>query len=98
MALQVAVEKSSYHASCFKCTHGCTLTTANFKTYQGNLYCKAHFDQLVLKSPSAALQSPGVSEAAGAASPDASAKENAAKVDMVRAAAKPEEEEEEEDD
>lgn len=91
--VQVAVEGSSYHSSCFKCTSGCTITTANFKTHQGKLFCKAHFDQLFMKSPFTALQSPGEEKAStGSASP-ASVKENAASVDTVQETPKAEEDE-----
>lgn len=44
---KVTVEGSSYHKSCFKCSHGgCSITPSNYAALEGILYCKHHFAQL----------------------------------------------------
>uniref|UniRef100_A0A3Q2W8L0 LIM zinc-binding domain-containing protein n=1 Tax=Haplochromis burtoni TaxID=8153 RepID=A0A3Q2W8L0_HAPBU len=36
-----------YHKSCFRCIHCSTkLSLANYASLHGNIYCKAHFNQL----------------------------------------------------
>lgn len=45
--LKVSVNKSAYHRSCFKCSHGgCTISPSNYIAHEGKLYCKHHHVQL----------------------------------------------------
>ncbi|KAL8154027.1 hypothetical protein V2J09_011787 [Rumex salicifolius] len=45
---KVSVNGSSYHKSCFKCTHGgCTISPSNYIAHEGRLYCKHHHAQLI---------------------------------------------------
>ncbi|XP_054777447.1 LIM domain-containing protein WLIM2a-like isoform X2 [Prosopis cineraria] len=44
---RVTVNGTPYHKGCFKCSHGgCTITSANFISHEGKLYCKHHHIQL----------------------------------------------------
>ncbi|KAE8670008.1 LIM domain-containing protein WLIM1 [Hibiscus syriacus] len=44
---KVAVDGTSYHISCFKCSHGgCTISPSNYIAHEGKLYCKHHHIQL----------------------------------------------------
>ncbi|KAK4258852.1 hypothetical protein QN277_005253 [Acacia crassicarpa] len=44
---RVTVNGTSHHKGCFKCSRGgCTITSANFITHEGKLYCKHHHIQL----------------------------------------------------
>ncbi|QCE08437.1 LIM domain-containing protein WLIM1-like [Vigna unguiculata] len=44
---RVTVNGTPYHKSCFKCTYGgCTISSSNFITHEGKLYCKHHHIQL----------------------------------------------------
>lgn len=44
---KVSVNKSVYHRSCFKCSHGgCTISPSNYIAHEGKLYCKHHHIQL----------------------------------------------------
>ncbi|EEE65408.1 hypothetical protein OsJ_20745 [Oryza sativa Japonica Group] len=46
---KVNLNGSSYHKSCFRCTHGgCTLSPSNNVTHEGKLYCKTHHSQLFM--------------------------------------------------
>ncbi|EFJ21788.1 hypothetical protein SELMODRAFT_143123 [Selaginella moellendorffii] len=45
---KVTVENTSYHKSCFKCSHGgCTISPSNYQAHEGRLYCRHHYAQLV---------------------------------------------------
>ncbi|KAG6402563.1 hypothetical protein SASPL_134760 [Salvia splendens] len=45
---KVSVNGTSYHKSCFKCTHGgCTISPSNYIAHEGRLYCKHHHIQLI---------------------------------------------------
>lgn len=45
---QVTVNGTSYHKSCFKCSHGgCTISPSNYIAHEGTLYCKHHHIQLI---------------------------------------------------
>ncbi|ESW15121.1 hypothetical protein PHAVU_007G046100 [Phaseolus vulgaris] len=44
---RVTINGTPYHKSCFKCTYGgCTISSSNFITHEGKLYCKHHHIQL----------------------------------------------------
>ncbi|KAE8716718.1 Pollen-specific protein SF3 [Hibiscus syriacus] len=44
---KVTVDGTSYHRSCFKCSHGgCTISPSNYIAHEGKLYCKHHHIQL----------------------------------------------------
>ncbi|KAJ7946168.1 LIM domain-containing protein [Quillaja saponaria] len=44
---RVTVNGTSYHKSCFKCSHGgCTISPSNYIAHEGKLYCKHHHIQL----------------------------------------------------
>ncbi|MFQ6630165.1 hypothetical protein Gotur_008016 [Gossypium turneri] len=44
---KVTVDGTSYHRSCFKCSHGgCTISPSNYIAHEGKLYCKHHHVQL----------------------------------------------------
>ncbi|KAF3773972.1 LIM domain-containing protein [Nymphaea thermarum] len=44
---KVAVDGTSYHKSCFKCTHGgCVISPSNYVAHEHRLYCKHHHSQL----------------------------------------------------
>ncbi|KAK8561326.1 hypothetical protein V6N13_149500 [Hibiscus sabdariffa] len=44
---RVTVNRTIYHKSCFKCTHGgCTISPSNYIAHEGKLYCKHHHIQL----------------------------------------------------
>ncbi|KAJ4964173.1 hypothetical protein NE237_024112 [Protea cynaroides] len=44
---KVAVDGTSYHKACFKCSHGgCVLSTSNYVAHEHRLYCKHHHSQL----------------------------------------------------
>ncbi|KAL9270341.1 LIM domain-containing protein [Drosera capensis] len=44
---QLAADGSSYHKSCFKCSHcKSRLQLSNYSSMEGVLYCKPHFEQL----------------------------------------------------
>eukprot|EP00262_Sarcandra_glabra_P009525 TRINITY_DN23938_c0_g1_i1.p1 TRINITY_DN23938_c0_g1~~TRINITY_DN23938_c0_g1_i1.p1 ORF type:complete len:192 (+),score=13.95 TRINITY_DN23938_c0_g1_i1:175-750(+) len=44
---KVAVDGTSYHRPCFKCTHGgCVISPSNYVAHEGRLYCKHHHSQL----------------------------------------------------
>jgi cysteine and glycine-rich protein len=46
--LQVTVNGTMYHKSCFKCCHGgCTIIPSNYIAHEGKLYCKHHHVQLI---------------------------------------------------
>jgi len=45
---KVSVNGTSYHKSCFKCTHGgCVIYPSNYIAHEGRLYCKHHHTQLI---------------------------------------------------
>ncbi|RRT77081.1 hypothetical protein GW17_00047636 [Ensete ventricosum] len=45
--LQVTVNGTAYHRSCFKCCHGgCVISPSNYIAHEGKLYCKHHHIQL----------------------------------------------------
>ena len=45
--VQVTVNGTAYHKSCFKCSHGgCTISPSNYIAHEGKLYCKHHHIQL----------------------------------------------------
>lgn len=45
--LQVTVNGTAYHKSCFKCCHGgCVISPSNYIAHEGKLYCKHHHIQL----------------------------------------------------
>ncbi|KAJ4964652.1 hypothetical protein NE237_016501 [Protea cynaroides] len=44
---KVAVDGTSYHKACFKCTHGgCIISPSNYVAHEHKLYCKHHHSQL----------------------------------------------------
>ncbi|RWR90983.1 LIM domain-containing protein WLIM1 [Cinnamomum micranthum f. kanehirae] len=44
---KVAVDGTSYHRPCFKCSHGgCVISPSNYVAHEGSLYCKHHHSQL----------------------------------------------------
>ncbi|KAJ4965599.1 hypothetical protein NE237_017448 [Protea cynaroides] len=44
---KVAVDGTSYHKACFKCTHGgCLISPSNYVAHEHKLYCKHHHSQL----------------------------------------------------
>nr|DAD34672.1 TPA_asm: hypothetical protein HUJ06_005311 [Nelumbo nucifera] len=44
---KVAVDGSSYHKACFKCTHGgCVISPSNYVAHEHRLYCRHHHSQL----------------------------------------------------
>lgn len=45
---QLSADNKVYHKACFRCHH-CkgTLKLSNYSSYEGVLYCKPHFDQLL---------------------------------------------------
>lgn len=44
---KVAVDGTSYHRPCFKCTRGgCTISPSNYVAHEGRLYCRHHHSQL----------------------------------------------------
>ncbi|KAK3030086.1 hypothetical protein RJ639_037634 [Escallonia herrerae] len=44
---KVAVDGTSYHRACFKCSHGgCTISPSNYVAHEHQLYCKHHHNQL----------------------------------------------------
>ncbi|MED6156860.1 LIM domain-containing protein wlim1 [Stylosanthes scabra] len=44
---RVTINGTPYHRGCFKCTYGgCTISSSNFVTHEGKLYCKHHHIQL----------------------------------------------------
>uniref|UniRef100_A0A804PS29 LIM zinc-binding domain-containing protein n=1 Tax=Zea mays TaxID=4577 RepID=A0A804PS29_MAIZE len=46
--IQVTVNNTMYHKSCFKCCHGgCTISPSNYIAHEGKLYCKHHHIQLI---------------------------------------------------
>ena len=46
--VQVTVNGTPYHKSCFKCCHGgCTISPSNYIAHEGKLYCKHHHTQLI---------------------------------------------------
>ncbi|XP_019154421.1 PREDICTED: LIM domain-containing protein WLIM1-like [Ipomoea nil] len=45
---KVAVDCTSYHRACFKCSHGgCVISPSNYVAHEQRLYCKHHHAQLV---------------------------------------------------
>ncbi|RYQ93781.1 hypothetical protein Ahy_B09g100020 isoform B [Arachis hypogaea] len=45
--IEVTINGTPYHRGCFKCTYGgCTISSSNFVTHEGKLYCKHHHIQL----------------------------------------------------
>ena len=48
LSIQVTVNNTMYHKSCFKCCHGgCTISPSNYIAHEGKLYCKHHHVQLI---------------------------------------------------
>ncbi|KAF5183272.1 Lim domain-containing protein wlim1 [Thalictrum thalictroides] len=44
---KVAVDGTSYHRPCFRCSHGgCVISPSNYITHDHKLYCKHHHTQL----------------------------------------------------
>ncbi|KAG8378984.1 hypothetical protein BUALT_Bualt07G0041200 [Buddleja alternifolia] len=44
---KVAVDGSSYHRACFKCSHGgCVISPSNYVAHEHQLYCRHHHTQL----------------------------------------------------
>ncbi|GAV71006.1 LIM domain-containing protein [Cephalotus follicularis] len=44
---KVAVDGTSYHKACFRCTHGgCVISTSNYVAHEHRLYCRHHHNQL----------------------------------------------------
>lgn len=44
---QVAVDGTSYHKACFRCTHGgCVISPSNYVAHEHRLYCRHHHTQL----------------------------------------------------
>ncbi|XP_030494557.2 LIM domain-containing protein WLIM1 [Cannabis sativa] len=44
---KVAVDGTSYHKGCFRCTHGgCVISPSNYVAHEHHLYCKHHHNQL----------------------------------------------------
>eukprot|EP00243_Klebsormidium_subtile_P004366 TRINITY_DN18345_c0_g1_i1.p1 TRINITY_DN18345_c0_g1~~TRINITY_DN18345_c0_g1_i1.p1 ORF type:complete len:225 (-),score=33.36 TRINITY_DN18345_c0_g1_i1:373-1047(-) len=44
---KVVVENKIYHKACFKCSHAnCPLSTSNYASMNGKLYCKPHLQQI----------------------------------------------------
>jgi len=44
---KVAVDGTSYHRACFKCTHGgCVISPSNYVAHEHRLYCRHHHSQL----------------------------------------------------
>uniref|UniRef100_A0A2N9G663 LIM zinc-binding domain-containing protein n=1 Tax=Fagus sylvatica TaxID=28930 RepID=A0A2N9G663_FAGSY len=50
---QLTADSKVYHKACFRCHH-CkgTLKLSNYSSFEGVLYCKPHFDQLLKKTGS----------------------------------------------
>ncbi|MCO5577631.1 hypothetical protein L7F22_031462 [Adiantum nelumboides] len=50
---QLSADGAVFHKACFRCHH-CkgTLKLSNYSSYDGTLYCKAHFDQLFKRTGS----------------------------------------------
>ena len=47
-AEQILHDEKSYHKSCFKCAKcKCQLTALNFAAFDGKLFCKTHFKELL---------------------------------------------------
>ncbi|XP_008793824.1 LIM domain-containing protein WLIM1-like [Phoenix dactylifera] len=46
---KVALDGTSYHRPCFKCSHGgCVISPSNYIAHDGRLYCKHHHSQLFM--------------------------------------------------
>lgn len=44
---KVAVDGTSYHRACFKCSHGgCVISPSNYVAHEQRLYCRHHHTQL----------------------------------------------------
>ncbi|KAK8521486.1 hypothetical protein V6N13_077587 [Hibiscus sabdariffa] len=44
---QVAVDGTSYHKACFRCTHGgCVISPSNYVAHEHRLFCRHHHNQL----------------------------------------------------
>ncbi|KAG5066881.1 hypothetical protein GLYMA_04G179800v4 [Glycine max] len=44
---KVAVDGTSYHKACFRCTHGgCVISPSNYVAHEHRLYCRHHHTQL----------------------------------------------------
>ncbi|CAA2983647.1 LIM domain-containing WLIM1-like [Olea europaea subsp. europaea] len=44
---KVAVDGTSYHRACFKCSHGgCVISPSNYVAHEHQLYCRHHHTQL----------------------------------------------------
>ncbi|CAH9146523.1 unnamed protein product [Cuscuta epithymum] len=44
---KVAVDGTSYHRPCFKCSHGgCVISPSNYVAHEHKLYCRHHHTQL----------------------------------------------------
>lgn len=44
---KVAVDGTSYHRACFKCSHGgCVISPSNYVAHEHKLYCRHHHTQL----------------------------------------------------
>ncbi|KAK2663823.1 hypothetical protein Ddye_002397 [Dipteronia dyeriana] len=44
---KVAVDGTSYHKACFRCTHGgCVISPSNYVAHEHRLYCRHHHNQL----------------------------------------------------
>lgn len=44
---KVAVDGTSYHKACFRCTHGgCVISPSNYVAHEHQLYCRHHHSQL----------------------------------------------------